>query len=219
VKDVIVGIVAILVGALFCFRGWLAMRFVIPIWGTFAGFFLGAGAIQAWTGDGFLSTTLSWVVGIVVALVFGVLAYLYYEVSVIIAMAFIGFAIGIGVMSALGVTWSWLLVIVGIAVGLVLAWFAIISDLPTGLLMAVTALGGASAITAGVMLLVNRVNVDDFSNGVTTKDLLHDNPWWYVLYVGLVLVGIVAQITFRDKVDRSLRESWTESGGRHIRTS
>jgi hypothetical protein len=219
VKDVIVGIVAILVGALFCFRGWLAMRFVIPIWGTFAGFVLGAGAIQAWTGDGFLSTTLSWVVGIVVALVFGVLAYLYYEVSVIVAMAFIGFAIGVGVMSAIGVTWSWVLIIVGIAVGLVLAWFAIISDLPTGLLMALTALGGASAITGGFMLLFNRVNVDDFSNGTTTKDLLHDNPWWYVLYVGLVIAGIAAQIVFREKIDRSLRDTWTDSGGRHIRTS
>ncbi|MBI4935358.1 MAG: DUF4203 domain-containing protein [Actinobacteria bacterium] len=218
-KDVIVGIVAILVGALFCFRGWLAMRLVIPIWGAFAGFVLGAGVIQGWTGDGFLSTTLSWVVGIVVGLVFGVLAYLYYEVSVIVAMAFIGFAIGVGVMSAIGVTWSWVLVIVGIAVGLVLAWFSIISDLPTGLLMALTALGGASAITGGVMLLVNRVNVDDFANGTTTKDLLKDNPWWYVLYIGLVIAGVGAQIVFREKIERSLRDTWTDQGGRHIRSA
>jgi hypothetical protein len=214
VKDVIVGIVAILVGALFCFRGWLAMRFVIPIWGAFAGFVFGAGVIQGWTGDGFLSTTLSWVVGIV-----GVLAYLYYEVSVIVAMAFIGFAIGVGIMSAFGVTWSWVLVIVGIAVGLVLAWFSIISDLPTGLLMALTALGGASAITGGVMLLVDRVNVDDFANGVTTKDLLKDNPWWYVLYIGLVIAGVGAQIVFREKIERSLRDTWTDQGGRHIRSA
>jgi Domain of unknown function (DUF4203) len=219
VKDVIVGIVAILVGALFCFRGWLAMRFVIPIWGAFAGFVFGAGVIQGWTGDGFLSTTLSWVVGIVVGLVFGVLAYLYYEVSVIVAMAFIGFAIGVGIMSAFGVTWSWVLVIVGIAVGLVLAWFSIISDLPTGLLMALTALGGASAITGGVMLLVDRVNVDDFANGVTTKDLLKDNPWWYVLYIGLVIAGVGAQIVFREKIERSLRDTWTDQGGRHIRSA
>ena len=41
-KDIIVGIVAILVGALFCFRGWLAMRVVIPIWGAFGGFVFAA---------------------------------------------------------------------------------------------------------------------------------------------------------------------------------
>jgi Domain of unknown function (DUF4203) len=219
VRDIIVGIIAILVGGLFCFRGWLAMRFVIPIWGTFAGFVLGAGAVQAWTGDGFLSTTLSWVIGIIVAIVFGVLAYLYYEVSVIVAMAFLGFALGVGVMSAIGVTWSWVLVIVGIAVGLALAWFAIISDLPTALLMVLTALAGASAITGGVMLLVNRVNLDDFDNGVTTRDLLKDNPWWYVLYFGLAIAGVLAQIVFAEKVERSLRDTWSDQGGRHLRTN
>jgi hypothetical protein len=217
VKDIIVGIVAILVGALFCFRGWLTMRFVIPIWGTFAGFVLGAAAIQAWTGDGFLSTTLSWVIGIIVGLVFGLLAYLYYEVSVIVAMASIGFAIGVGALSALGVTWSWLLIIVGVAVGLALAWFAIVSDLPTGLLMALTALGGASAITGGVMLLVNRVDVEDFSNGITTRDLVKGNPWWYALYFGLVVAGVIAQITLRENISRSLRVAWTDQGGRQIR--
>ena len=33
-KDIVVGVLAVLVGALFCFRGWLAMRVVIPIWGA-----------------------------------------------------------------------------------------------------------------------------------------------------------------------------------------
>ena len=66
-KDVIVGIIIILIGALFCFRGWLAMRIVIPLWGAFAGFIIGAALIQGWTGDGFLSTSFSWIVGIVLA--------------------------------------------------------------------------------------------------------------------------------------------------------
>ena len=37
-QDIIVGVLAIAIGALFCFRGWIAMRIVIPIWGAFAGF-------------------------------------------------------------------------------------------------------------------------------------------------------------------------------------
>jgi hypothetical protein len=218
-KDVIVGIIVILIGALFCFRGWLAMRIIIPIWGAFAGFLVGAGLIQAWTGDGFLSTSFSWIIGLVFAVVFFFVAYLYFEVSVIIAMAFIGFAVGVSVMSAIGVTWNWLLVLVGLVVGLALGALAIATDLPMGVLAVVTALGGASAITAGVMLVVGTVNLDDFDNGVTTKDLIHDNPWWYVLYIGLVIAGIVAQIAFAERVDRTLRDGWTDAGGKHLRSA
>lgn len=83
--------------------------------------------------------------------------------------------------------------------------------------MALTALGGASAITGGVMLLVNRVDVDDFADGITTRDLLNDNPWWYALYFGLVVAGIVAQITLRQDIAQSLRDTWRDQGGRQIR--
>jgi len=42
-----------------------------------------------------------------VAILFGLIAYLYYEVAVVLAMAAIGFALGTGLMVALGVRWSW----------------------------------------------------------------------------------------------------------------
>lgn len=216
-KDVIVGIIIILIGALFCFRGWLAMRVVIPLWGAFAGFILGAALIQGWTGDGFLSTAFSWIIGIVFAIVFFFLAYLYFEVSVIVAMAFIGFAVGVAVMSAFGVTWDWVLIVVGIAVGLALGLLAVVTDLPMGVLTVVSAFGGATAITAGVMLIVGTVDLDDFDNGITTKDVISDNPWWYVFYLGLAIVGIAAQIAFAAKVERTLRDAWSESGGKQIR--
>ena len=218
-KDIIFGIVAILIGALFCFRGWLAMRVVIPIWGAFGGFVFGAGLIEALLGDGFLRTFLGWAVGIVFAILFFFLAYLYYEVSVIIAMAFIGFALGVAVMSAIGVTWNWVLFIVGVVVGLALGFVAVITNLPMGLLTVLTAMGGSTAIVAGTMLLVNTVNVDDFANGVTTKDVMGDHPWWYVMWAALVIAGIVAQIAFAERVDRSLRDAWTDAGGQHLRSA
>ncbi len=218
-KDVVVGILIILIGALFCFRGWLAMRIVIPIWGAFAGFIVGAGLVQGWTGDGFLSTSFSWIIGIVFAIVFFFLAYLYFEVSVILAMGFIGFAVGVAALGALGVTWNWLLVLVGIVVGLALAGVAIASNLPMGVLAVVTALGGASAITAGLMLVVGTVNLDDFDNGVTTKDLIHDNPWWYVLYFALAIAGIIAQVVFAAKLQESLRDAWSQAGGKQLKSA
>ena len=129
-KDVLVGLAAIAVGALFCWRGYVAMRLIIPIWGAFAGFMLGAGIVAGVEDAGFLRTTASWVVGLLFAVVFGALAYLYFEVSIALAMATVGFALGATVMAALGVEWSWIVVSVGVVVGALLAWLAIVADLP-----------------------------------------------------------------------------------------
>ncbi len=100
-----------------CFWGYLAFRVVIPIWGAFVGFGVGAGLIASFCGDGFLQTGLGWIVGIAVALLFAVLAYLFYEVAVVIAMGSIGFTLGVSLMVALDVSWTWTVILVGLALG------------------------------------------------------------------------------------------------------
>ena len=167
-------------------------------------------------GDGFLRTTISWVVGFAFAVVFFFLAYLYFEIAVVLAMSFIGFTIGVAVMSAFGVTWNWVLVVAGLALGVVLAVVAVRTNLPMGVLIVLTAVGGASTIVAGTMLLVGTVNVDEFDNRITTKDLLDDNPWWYFVYGALVIAGIIAQLAFAERVRQTLREAWTDAGGKHL---
>ena len=204
-NDIAVGIIALLTGAVFCFRGYLAMRLVIPMWGAFAGFLLGAGIVS---GDaGFLGNALGWFVGLGLAIVFGVIAYLFYEVSVIIGMMGIGFVLGTSSMVAFGVTWSWLIVLSGVVLAVVLAFVAIVGDLPMVLLTILTALAGASTMVAGLMLLFGTVDLEEFDIGVTTEDVA-DNWWWFVVYGGLVVGGIIAQFTDVDRRRESLREAW-----------
>ena len=205
VNDIAVGIIALLTGAVFCFRGYLAMRLVIPVWGAFAGFLLGAGIVS---GDaGFLGNALGWFIGFGLAIVFGVIAYLYYSVSVIIGMMGIGFVLGTSLMVALGVTWSWVIVLSGVVLAVVLAVVAIAGDLPMVLLTILTALAGASTMVGGLMLLFGTVDVNDFDIGVTTQDVA-DNWWWFVVYGGLVVAGIIAQFTDVDRRRETLREAW-----------
>ena len=205
VNDIAVGIIALLTGAVFCFRGYLAMRLVIPMWGAFAGFLLGAGIVS---GDaGFLGNALGWFVGLGLAIVFGVIAYLFYEVSVIIGMMGIGFVLGTSSMVAFGVTWSWLILLSGVVLAVVLAFVAIVGDLPMVLLTILTALAGASTMVAGLMLLFGTVDLEEFDIGVTTEDVA-DNWWWFVVYGGLVVGGIIAQFTDVDRRRESLREAW-----------
>jgi hypothetical protein len=216
VQDVIVGLLAVAVGALVCFRGYLAMRIIIPIWGAFAGFALGAGFIDNITGDGFLRSAMGWIVGLLVALAFWALAYLYYEVSVLIAMGAIGFALGSSLMVALGATWSWLIVLVGVLVGTLLAVVAIVGDFPTVLLTVLTALAGASTVVFGVMLLSGTLDTVEFESSAVT-DHLADDWWWFALYIVLAVIGMVAQLRFVGRLRASLRDEWSSSGGKQLR--
>jgi hypothetical protein len=204
-SDIVVGIIALLTGAVFCFRGYLAMRIVIPVWGAFAGFMLGAGIVA---GDaGFLANAAGWLVGFGLAIVFGAIAFLYYEVSVIIGMMAIGFVLGTGVMVALGVSWSWLIVLSGIVLAVVLSFIAITADLPMVLLTILTALAGASTMVGGLMLVVGTVDLEEFDLGSTTETLA-DGWWWYVVYGGLVVAGMIAQFTDVDRRRETLRQAW-----------
>ena len=191
---------------------------IIPIWGAFAGFMLGAGLVSSASNDGFLRSVLGWVIGIVLAALFALAAYLYYEISVAIAMAAIGFALGTSLMAALGVTWSWLVILVGVAVGILLAAIAILGDLPTVILVVLTAMAGASTIVAGLMLLVGAVDTGDFES-VSATQTLDDDWWWYAIYVVLAIAGVVIQIQRTAQLRASLREQWAASGGRELRAS
>lgn len=214
--DIALGILAVVVGLLFCFRGYLAMRFVIPIWGAFAGFILGAGLVASFANEGFLASVLGWVVGAGVGLLFALFAYLYYEVSVFVAMGAIGFALGTSVMVAMGVTWSWLIVLVGVAVGVVLALIAIVADMPMAILTVLTAFGGASVTVAGIMLLAGVLSVSDFDSTTTTQTL-DDDWWWYAIYLGLAVFGMIAQLRSTASLRASLREAWADSRGRELK--
>ena len=187
-NDFAVGIVSILTGLVFCFHGYLAMRIVIPIWGAFAGFFLGAGLASA--DSGFLGTTLSWIAGLALAVVFGLIAYFFYEVAVVLGMMAIGFVLGTTLIAAFGVTWSWAIVLTGLVFGIVLAVIAVVGSVPMLLLTALTALAGASATVSGLMLLFNVYDTGDYSSAVTTKAAA-DDWWWYVIYGALVIAGAI----------------------------
>lgn len=204
-NDIVVGVLALVTGVVFCFRGYLAMRIVIPIWGAFAGFMLGAGLVS---GDsGFLGTAWGWAVGIALAVVFGLIAYLYYQVAVLIGMMSIGFALGTSIMVALGVTWNWVVILSGLILAVVLSLIAILGDLPMVLLTVLTALAGASAIVTGLMLLFGVVSTADFDVAVTTKAVA-DDWWWYAIYLVLAIAGIVAQFADVNRRRDSLRQAW-----------
>lgn len=207
-ENIIVGGAAVVVGLLLSFAGYAALRGIIAVWGGFAGFLLGAGLVSSFTGEGFLGTILGWSVGLVVAVAFGLIAYLYYAVSVVIGMAAIGFSLGSTVMVALGVTWTWVIVLAGVAGGVLLAMLAIIGDVPMLLLAILGAFAGASVTIAGLLLLTGVLDRADLATPETTANL-ELGWWWTAGYLGLAVVGLVSQLRSVEARRGTLRDGWS----------
>ena len=211
--DTAFGVLLLLVGAAFCFQGYLALRLLIPIWGALVGFSVGAGIVAAVNDERFLATALGWIVGLVLAVVFALLAYLYYAVSVVLAMGAIGFLLGTSLMYAFDVQWEWLIVLVGIVAGVLLAVLAVVADLPMVLLVVLSALGGASAMVGALMLLTGAVDTDEFTSDEVIASADRD-WWWTALYMALALAGIVVQVRATDRWRMSMRRAWEADRGR-----
>ena len=206
--DVLLGGLAILAGAVFCLRGYLTMRVVLPIWGGFVGFILGAGVVAAATGDGFLQGVLAFIVGFALALLFAWLAYAYYAVSVLLSTASTGFLLGASLLVALGVEWNWVVVLGGVLLGIVLAILAIAVNLPMMLLTVVTATGGAAAIVGGLMLVFGAMEAADFDRRAVVERI-DASPLWWLLFVVLVVVGIIAQMRALAETTRDIGSTWS----------
>lgn len=205
-SDVLLGVLALLVGLLLVFAGAVTLRFVIAVWGAFVGFSLGAGIVSYFWDSGFLAHASGWLVGFGLAILFGMFAYLYYAVAVVIATVSLGFAIGTALMAAIGVEWNWLVVLVAALLGAVLGVLAVVSRLPHVLLIVVSAFGGSAAVVSGIMLLTGVVHTSEFTNALVTRDVVHE--WfWYVIYLALAFVGIFSQTRSAARWDDAAWES------------
>jgi hypothetical protein len=205
--DIVVGLFAILAGGVMLFAGQLVLRLILPIWGFFAGFAFGAGLFAELANEHFLGTVLGWVTGFVFALIFAVFAYFYYAVAVVLAMAAFGFAIGAGIVAALGIDWNWVAVLVGLAVGAALGLVSVLGNMPMIVLAVASSIAGAVSVVAGLMLLVGTLNSETLTRS-SFADALHGSWVWYTTLVVLALLGIVAQTRQRLAMRRSIHESW-----------
>ncbi len=205
--DIVVGLLAILAGGFLLFAGQFVLRMVLTIWGVFAGFALGAGLFARLADERFLGTVLGWVTGLVLAMIFATLAYLYYAMAVILAMAAFGFAIGSGLLLALGIGWNWVALVVGLAVGAILGLVSVVSNVPMIVLAVVSSIAGAVCVVAGLMLLVGSLNTADLTESNLTT-AIHVSPGWDLAVVVLALVGIVAQARARAAMRRDIHATW-----------
>ena len=192
-QDFLIGLLILVVGAAFCFVGYRFFRILIAIWGFFAGFNLGAGAMTALFNNAFLGTVTGWVLGLVVGLVIAVLAYFLYYVAIVVLGASVGYSIGTGLMAAIGLNpSSFVSVIVGIVVAVVLALIILLFNLPKLLIMVFTAIGGAATIISGFLLMFGQIHTAALQYGFAAA-AIRASWFWSLVVIVLAVVGFVVQ--------------------------
>ncbi|MFN8620394.1 MAG: hypothetical protein U0869_06570 [Chloroflexota bacterium] len=202
---IIVGIFALLIGAAFCFSGFKWFLVLLPIWGAIVGFTWGMDAMHALFGSTFFADALALVVGIITAVVFAVLSYLYYYFAVVLIGGAIGYYLGVGVMDWLNLGGLQILTfIVGIVVGAIFAYGFIVLAMPAILAIWGTAILGAAAMVSGIILILNlgqfpgtNQEISSQLDSISAISLVGHTalPWlWIIVGIVLAVAGGMAQI-------------------------
>jgi len=184
---------ALLFGLVVCFGGYRLFLALLPIWGFFFGFALGATSLQALFGVGFLATVTSWVVGFLVGALFAVLSYMFYAFAVAMIAGSLGYALGAGFMNLIGLDWNWLVWLVGMAGGIVAILVTFFFSIQKYVIIAATAIGGAGTITITLMFgYIGMTLAKFFENPIRLA--LNDSPLWTIFFLILGAAGIAVQI-------------------------
>lgn len=192
---IILSLFALGLGIVLLLWGYRAFLAMVPIFGFFAGLWLGAHLITLVFGDGFFSTATGLVVGLVTGIIFALLSYIFYFFGVAVVAAIMGYVLGYGLANAIGLDASWLAITAGIVAGVVVMMLTMRHNLQKYVLIVLTALAGANALILAPMLLFGRISPDDASIvGNAVQPVLQDSWLWLLLWIGLAAAGIVYQV-------------------------
>jgi Domain of unknown function (DUF4203) len=191
--DLIVALIAVAVGLVACFFGYRLFRAVLPIFGFVVGAIVGAQAVFLIFDEGIFVTLLSIIAAVAVGVVFGLLAYFWWALGIVLVVGGMGFAIGNALLPAINVDnlefVSWLL---GLAVGAGFALAAIVLRLPRAIVIAVTALWGAGAALGGLLIVLQQIEPEELGYGAVDA-VVSQSFVWLLIYLAVAAVGAVWQ--------------------------
>jgi hypothetical protein len=186
------GMILLFLGSLVAFAGYRFFLVLLPIYGFFVGLSIGAHSVQALFGDGFLSTTTSWVVGFFVGLGFAVLSYLFWVFAVALVAGSLGYGLVAGIFGLFGADLNVLVWILGVGVGLVFAIGAVLLNLQKLVVIVATALLGAWTVVATFLFLFTSATAESIAEE-GPKMVLDDHPLWLLIFVAVAVFGMYVQ--------------------------
>jgi predicted flap endonuclease-1-like 5' DNA nuclease len=194
-SPIIAGLGLILLGLIGAFFGYRIFRVLLPIYGGVGGFLLAWG----WWGES--AWLLALIVGVVLAVVFAVLAYAFWSALVAFAGLIMGGALGVLIGTSLNL-WDWLTVL--LAIGLAIVFAALFFWVRNEMVIISTAITGGTLTARGVGELFG------WRSGL--EGTVNPNPTWLsllVLAVGLVV--FIAGLIYQWRAYAKLR--WYDKSG------
>lgn len=191
-EGIIVGLLAMGIGAVWATYGLKAFTILLPIWAFFAGLLAGASLVTSLLGDGFFATVTSWVVAVGLGLILAVLSYFIYYAAIVILGASIGYALGAGLLVAIGLD-GFLSTIIGLIGGAIFAIAVIVLAAPAYLIIVLSAFSGAAGVVNGALILLGMIKLGDVDQGLM-EGLLKYGVVAIVAWVAVAAAGIWYQM-------------------------
>lgn len=205
--DFLIGILIGVIGITLVTAGLRVFFAMLPIVGMVTGFFAGATLITNWLGDGFLATVTGWLVGLVIGVLFALVSYLWWYAGALLAAGASGALLFSGIFSAFGMNGGILLTSIAVAGAILFIFGALVLNLPVYIVLVNTAILGSYMVIGGLLLILNRVDVEEFDWGVA-RAAAHDSWFWWLVLVALSVFGIFSQLQIINRISLP-DEKWT----------
>ena len=192
IEGIAVGLLAIVVGGVWATYGLKAFFILLPFWAFFVGLLAGAQWSAEFLGEGFFGTVTSWAIGLVVGLVLGLLSYFWYYAAIILLGATVGYTLGSGFMTAIGLD-GFLSIVLGLIVGILLGIAVLVLNVPALLVIVLSAFGGAAAVVNGFWILFGQIQLNDIDGGLA-EGLMKGGAITVVAWLVIAAAGIWYQL-------------------------
>ena len=189
----LIGGAAILIGLAFTAAGFPLFLGLLPIWAFLSGFIAGASGVVNAMGEGFLASALGIGVGIFVGALVAVVALAFWWAGVIVLGISLGYALGAGVMDALGFGPGLITLVVSMTTAAIMGVVFFVLRMPRVIVIVLTAIGGSVMTVAGALLLLNQVELARFVAGPLGV-VRSGGAIPIIAAIALAVVGIIVQM-------------------------
>jgi hypothetical protein len=190
-------LIALVIGVAITFNGYRWFLILLPLFGFVWGFGLGVQTLQAIFGQAMFATVASWVVGLIVGVIFAVLSYFIYLFGVALFAGALGYGLALAIMSAIGFNLNFITWLIGIVAAVALAFVVLKYNVQKYVIIIGTSIIGAATIIASSIYAFSPAIQKELINQYTALSVrlaISQSFWWWLVLVLLVGGGIYTQI-------------------------
>lgn len=192
-EAVIISILLLAIGFLFCFGGYRWFLILLPVWAFLTGFAIGAVSVSGVYGQSILSMIILVVAGLIVGLLLAVITYMFFNLAIILLGASFGYTVGSGIAIYSGFETGLVPVLAGLITAAAVGFLAFRLNLPKYVIIALTAFTGSGALMIGALLLMGHISLSNLELEAEEPSLLLSNVW-IPIWLALAALGAATQL-------------------------